>query len=154
MASPLRRATGIGARARASAHATPVGSFVLPLRKLVLDYCPHGISSEPLRQWMRDGNVERWARDRPAVEVVVRERPGRHPVGRGEYPQNREKVVPLQKHAYEELEGRLQMLADASGAKRDLKWKRNTVISGRVGSEEGDAVRGMWSQLHADGREI
>lgn len=68
--------------------------------------------------------------------------------------QNRDKVIALQEHTYEELDGRLQMLADASGAKRDLKWKRNTVVSGSVGSEEGTSVRGMWSQLHADGRVI
>lgn len=85
MVTPLRRAAGVGARARTTPFATPVGSFVLPLRKLVLEYCPRAISSEPIRQWLRDGNVERWARDRPAVEVVVKERPGRHPIGRGEY---------------------------------------------------------------------
>jgi hypothetical protein len=60
------------------------GSFVLPLRKLVLSYCPADAASAGMRAWVAR-EAEAFARARRSVEVVVQEVPHKQPLAKGFY---------------------------------------------------------------------
>lgn len=60
------------------------GAFVLPLRKLVLSFCPADAASAGMRAWLAR-EAEAFARARRSVEVVVQEVPHRQPLAKGFY---------------------------------------------------------------------
>lgn len=62
----------------------PTGTFVLPCRKLVFEYCERWQSSKGTRDFLTS-EVVSLAQSNPSVEIVVRQRPGKHPVVRGFY---------------------------------------------------------------------
>ncbi|EPQ26848.1 uncharacterized protein PFL1_05483 [Pseudozyma flocculosa PF-1] len=116
------------------------GSFHLPLRKLVIEYCESNPSSAGTRQFLRS-TVPAWARSHPSVEVVVRQRPSLHPVLRGFYANGRSKEICVKNLEGNGVEATLKKLRDDSGAKTK-SLKRIPVES------KAESARGIWSALH------
>ncbi|KAN0060591.1 39S ribosomal protein L51, mitochondrial [Thecaphora frezii] len=116
------------------------GSFHLPLRKLVIEYCETNPSSAGTRQFLR-ASVPAWARAHPSVEVVVRQRPSLHPVLRAFYANQRSKEVCVKNLRENGVEAVVNKLRDSSGAKTK-SLKRLPVES------KAESARGIWSALH------
>lgn len=149
---------------RAQLRSSPANGhsvFLPQLRKLVFEYSESWPSSANTRTFILN-HVEQLAKANPHVEVVVRPRHHREPVVRGlystsvalhihQYPtyhsndivNNREKVIGLKEFEVTSIEKKVQLLLDSSGAK--IKpLKRRTVES------TTEAVRGIWSGMHAE----
>ncbi|TFL06293.1 thioredoxin-like protein [Pterulicium gracile] len=130
---------------RAQLRSSPANGhsvFLPQLRKLVFEYSESWPSSANTRTFILN-HVEQLAKANPHVEVVVRPRHHREPVVRGLYINNREKVIGLKEFEVTSIEKKVQLLLDSSGAK--IKpLKRRTVES------TTEAVRGIWSGMHAE----
>lgn len=137
----------------ANGHTT----FIPQLRKLVFEYCDVWPSSANLRRYLYN-SVEHLAAEYPHVEVVVKQRPSKEPVVRGfyrEYPSRRvpflllsrhpvngrDKVIGLKGYQVTQIQQKVQLLLDSSGAKI-VPLKRKTVVS------TTESARGIWSGLH------
>lgn len=59
-------------------------TFILPLQKLVVQYCDWGGSSKGMREFILS-DLAVWAKRNPQVEVVVQPTPRKHPFIRGFY---------------------------------------------------------------------
>jgi large subunit ribosomal protein L43 len=62
-----------------------MGSFTLPCRKVVLEYNDSWVSSAGARDFARSGNLKRVAEQWPSVEMVMLEKPNKHPYLRAFY---------------------------------------------------------------------
>lgn len=62
----------------------PRGSFTLPCRKLVIEYCEKSAASKGTRDYLLQ-NAAHLARTHPSTEIVVLPRPQRAPLLRGFY---------------------------------------------------------------------
>ncbi|KAG8992218.1 hypothetical protein FRB94_014663 [Tulasnella sp. JGI-2019a] len=132
--APIIRAT---LRSRPSnGHAV----FIPQIRKLVFEYCDKRHSSAPVRTYLLK-HAETLARENPHVEIVVKQRPQRQPIIRGFYMNNQNKVIGLNGYEMNQVEQKIQLLLDASGA-RIKSLKRKTVVS------TTESPRGIWSGLH------
>ncbi|TDL28846.1 hypothetical protein BD410DRAFT_760526 [Rickenella mellea] len=114
--------------------------FIPQIRKLVFEYCDAWSSSANLRRYIFN-HVESLARENPHVEVVVKERPSKHPIVRGFYLNNRDKVIGLKEFDVNQIQNKVQLLLDASGHKI-VPLKRKTVVS------TAESARGIWSGFH------
>ncbi|KAG6857635.1 hypothetical protein H0H87_010203 [Tephrocybe sp. NHM501043] len=136
MASPILR--GALRSAPANGHA----AFLPQIRKLVFECCDRWPSSETTRHFLFT-HLRTLAEKNPHVEIVVRQRIHREPIIRGFYVNNRDKVVPLNGLTLSEINQKIRLLLDSSGAK--IKpLKRRTVES------TTESARGIWSGVHAD----
>ncbi|KAG6820354.1 hypothetical protein H0H93_001799 [Arthromyces matolae] len=117
-------------------------AFVPQIRKLVFECCDRWPSSENTRSYLFTRLVE-LARQNPHVEIVVRQRIHREPIIRGFYVNNRDKVVPLNGLSLAEINQKVHLLLDSSGAKIKHLKRRNV-------ESTTESTRGIWSGLHAD----
>ncbi|KAH8120536.1 thioredoxin-like protein [Phellopilus nigrolimitatus] len=115
-------------------------SFIPQIRKLVFEYCDNWPSSANLRSYIYN-HAEQVARENPHVEFVVKQRPSKEPIIRGFYLNNRDKVIGLKDFEVTQIQQKVQLLLDASGAKI-VPLKRKTVVS------TTEAARGIWSGFH------
>ncbi|KAH8834863.1 thioredoxin-like protein [Flagelloscypha sp. PMI_526] len=122
----------------ANGHTT----FLPQIRKLVFEFCDKWPSSHHTRTFLTN-HLEDVARANPHVEIVVKMRLNKEPIVRGFYLNGRDKVIALNRFEVTQIQQKVQLLLDSSGAK--LKsFKRRPVES------TTEATRGIWSGLHAD----
>jgi len=114
--------------------------FIPQIRKMVFEYCDEWASSANLRTYLHN-HVEDLARSNPHVEFVVKQRPSREPIVRGFYLNNRDKVVGLKGFEVTQIQQKVQLVLESSGAKI-VPLKRKTVVS------TTEAARGIWSGMH------
>ncbi|KAJ4485516.1 thioredoxin-like protein [Lentinula aciculospora] len=124
-----------------SAPANGHTTFLPQIRKLVVEYCDRWPSSDNTRTFLLN-HIEDVARQNPHVEVVVRQRSHKEPIIRGFYVNQRDKVVPLNGLEVTQIQKKIELLLDSSGAK--IKPLKKTVES------TTEAARGIWSGLHAE----
>ncbi|KAG6891113.1 hypothetical protein C0995_014203 [Termitomyces sp. Mi166 len=117
-------------------------AFLPQIRKLVFECCDRWASSQNARTFLFTRLVS-LARDNPHVEIVIRQRIHREPIVRGFYVNNRDKVIPLNGLSLAEINQKVHLLLDSSGA-QIKPLKRRTVES------TTQSTRGIWSGLHAD----
>ena len=55
-------------------------AFARPAFRLVYGFCERSASSETMRRYIGNGDLLALARAHPGIEMVVRRRPGRHPI--------------------------------------------------------------------------
>ncbi|KAF8060995.1 thioredoxin-like protein [Lyophyllum atratum] len=122
----------------ANGHAT----FVPQIRKLVFECCDRWPSSHLTRTFLLT-KLQALARENPHVEIVVRQRIHREPIVRGFYVNNRDKVIPLNGLALTDINQKIKLLLDSSGAKIKSLKRRNV-------ESTTESTRGIWSGLHAD----
>ncbi|THH11802.1 hypothetical protein EW145_g429 [Phellinidium pouzarii] len=115
-------------------------AFIPQIRKLVFEYCDVWPSSTNLRTYIYN-HVEQLAHENPHVEFVVKQRPSREPVIRGFYLNNRDKVIGLKGFEVTQIQQKVQILLDSSGAKI-VPLKRKMVVS------TTESARGIWSGFH------
>ncbi|PWN49112.1 hypothetical protein IE53DRAFT_162387 [Violaceomyces palustris] len=122
------------------------GSFHLPCRKVVIEYCETNPSSKGTRDFLLS-QCKDLAKRTPSTEFVVKQRPGKHPIVRGFYLNNRTKEISLQNLAATGVLPKVQLLLDSSGNKI-TSLKRRPVES------VTESARGIWSALHDTGKDI
>ncbi|PWN90205.1 hypothetical protein FA10DRAFT_301479 [Acaromyces ingoldii] len=132
---------------RGPAGSLSVGSFVLPCRKLVLEYNETWPSSSGAKEYI-EREAQQLAKRHPSVEFVVQEKPNRHPVARGFYVNNREKVISLRNMEPSLVSEKVRLLLESSGRKL-TNLKRRPVEAGAT-----ESARGVWSQLHAAKKDL
>ncbi|GLB36545.1 putative mitochondrial ribosomal protein L51 / S25 / CI-B8 domain [Lyophyllum shimeji] len=117
-------------------------AFIPQIRKLVFECCDRWPSSENTRTYLFT-KLQALARENPHVEIVVRQRIHREPIVRGFYANNRDKVIPLNGLTLGDINQKVKLLLDSSGAKIKPLKRRNV-------ESTTEATRGIWSGLHAD----
>ncbi|KAJ1977134.1 39S ribosomal protein L51, mitochondrial [Dimargaris xerosporica] len=118
-----------------------VGAFVYPCHKLVFTYCERGGSSRGMHEYLTQGRLEAWAQQHPQIEIQVEPRPSTHPMVYGQFLGGREKSFCARKLTCEEIEAKVQELANTSG-RPDTRF-RQPVLS------KNYSVRGIWSPFHS-----
>ncbi|KDN53432.1 hypothetical protein K437DRAFT_253130 [Tilletiaria anomala UBC 951] len=141
----------------------PAGSYVLPCRKIVLEYCPRGASSVGTRDFLTtpthkaprvaaaaiaaQSRIVQLAQEFPSVEVVIKEAPHKHPLARGFYMNGRTKEISLRNLPRNSVSKTLELLLNSSG-KKIVSLKRKPVES------ITESARGIWSALHAPPKQL
>ncbi|KAL7007188.1 39S ribosomal protein L51, mitochondrial [Cystobasidiomycetes sp. EMM_F5] len=134
---PILRAS-LGSTSASNGHTL----FVRPIRKLIIEYCEQWGSSDGMRRFVASASgVEKLARNNPSVEFIVRRRPNRHPVVRGLYVNNRDKVVCVRNLEPSAIEQKVQLVLDASGDK--LRREKGHPVKSTT-----ESVRGIYSPFH------
>lgn len=135
-----------------------VGAFVLPCKRITITYCNFGGSSAGMREFLRL-RLSNFAKSYPEVEFRVLEKPGKHPVLKGEYAtpntqtnqisasssvseSNSFKQICVRKWNIDVIENKLKLLINSSGKK--LSKPKHTVVSTNA------SVRGIWSPFYVD----
>ncbi|AWU74949.1 hypothetical protein CAS74_003310 [Pichia kudriavzevii] len=142
---------GIKVLQQVSRSRNGVGAFVLPCKRITLQYCNFGGSSEGMRDFLRQ-RLPKFAARHPEIEFRVVEKPGKHPIVKGEYStpnanvNNYEndtfKQICVRKWNIDVIENKLKLLVNSSGKK--LSKPKHTVVS------SNPSVRGIWSPFYVD----
>ncbi|GME73485.1 unnamed protein product [[Candida] boidinii] len=118
-----------------------VGAFVLPCKRITLQYCNWGGSSQGMRDFLRL-RLKPFANSHPEVEFKVLQKPGFHPIIKGEYTNDLDKTICVRKWNIDIVENKLKLLVNSSG-KKLYKPKQNV-------KSLNASVRGVWSPFHID----
>ena len=142
---------GINAIQQVSRARNGVGAFVLPCKRITISYCNFGGSSTGIRDFLRL-RLASFAKQYPEVEFRVLEKPGKHPVLKGEYTTpntfsaegslDSVKQICVRKWNIDVVENKLKLLINSSGKK--LSKPKHTVVS------SNPSVRGIWSPFYVD----
>ncbi|BGO89199.1 hypothetical protein NBRC10512_005967 [Rhodotorula toruloides] len=121
-------------------------AFILPCKKLVVQYSEIQGSNRGMRDFIGQGLPVDIARRYPGVEVVVERREAKHPVLRGVYNNGRTKEICVRNLPPNSILAKAQLLLDSSGQKI-VSIKRPGVVS------TTESVRGVWSAFHDEVRQ-
>lgn len=142
---------GINVLQQVSRARNGVGAFVLPCKRITITYCNFGGSSSGIRDFLRQ-RLPNFAEKYPEVEFRILEKPGKHPVLKGEYSTpntytnadggNTIKQICVRKWNIDVIENKLKLLINSSGKK--LSKPKHTVVS------TNPSVRGIWSPFYVD----
>ncbi|ODV95308.1 hypothetical protein PACTADRAFT_80723 [Pachysolen tannophilus NRRL Y-2460] len=116
-----------------------IGAFVLPCRRITLQYCNWGGSSQGMRDFLTQ-RLSKIAQQYPEIEFKVVRKSG-HPILRGDYSNDKDKVVCVRNFNIDVVENKLKLLVNSTGSQ--LKKHKQNVES------LNESVRGIWSPLHA-----
>lgn len=127
---------------RVSLSRNGVGAYILPCKKITLQYCNWGGSSDGMRKYLVSKRLDKIAQENPHIQFEVIRKSG-HPIIRAEYTNGREKVVCVRNLNIDNVENKMKLLKDSSG---DIlrKWTKNDNVQ-----TLNNSVRGIWSPLHA-----
>ncbi|SCU96698.1 LAMI_0F07426g1_1 [Lachancea mirantina] len=120
-----------------------LGAYIFPCKKIVLQYCNWGGSSQGMRDFLSSKRLELLAQKCPHIEFHVVKKSG-HPLLRGHYVNGREKVICVRNLNVDNVENKLKLLKDSSGEKLRDRTKNDYVET------LNSSVRGVWSPLHVD----
>ncbi|TFK57598.1 hypothetical protein OE88DRAFT_151897 [Heliocybe sulcata] len=115
-------------------------AFIPQCRKLVFRYCEKWPSSSRTRTYLQN-HLEEMARANPHVEIVIQQQNQKEPIVRGFYLNGRDKVISLKESEVTQIQQKVQLLLDSSGAK--IKPLKRRVIESTM-----ESARGIWSGLH------
>lgn len=119
-----------------------VDSFVHPCKKITLQYCNWGGSSDGMRKFLTSKRLDNVAMANPYIQFDVFRKPG-HPILRAEYTNGREKVICVRNMNIDVIENKMKLLRDSSGDQL-RRWTKNDNVR-----TLNSSVRGVWSPLHA-----
>ncbi|CAR24237.1 54S ribosomal protein L51 [Lachancea thermotolerans] len=118
-------------------------NYILPCKKVILQYCNWGGSSQGMRDFLTSKRLDILAKKYPQIEFNVLRKSG-HPLVRAQYTNGREKVVCVRNLNIDNVENKLKLLKDSSGE----------ILRHRVSNDYVDSlntsVRGVWSPMHVD----
>lgn len=119
-----------------------VGAFVFPCKKITLQYCNWGGSSQGMRDFLVSKRLELLSLKYPHIQFHISRKSG-HPLLRAQYTNGREKVVCVRNLNIDNVENKLKLLKDSSGEILRRRAQNDNVESLNNG------VRGVWSPLHS-----
>lgn len=119
-----------------------VGAFVFPCKKITLQYCNWGGSSDGIRKFLTSKKMDEFAIANPYLQFDIMRKPG-HPILRAEYTNGREKVICIRNLSTNVIEEKLKLLRDSSGDQL-RRWTKNDNVR-----TLNNSVRGIWSPIHA-----
>ncbi|SCV04440.1 LANO_0G10220g1_1 [Lachancea nothofagi CBS 11611] len=120
-----------------------VGAYIFPCKKIVLQYCNWGGSSQGMRDFLSSKRLDLLASKHPDIEFNVLKKSG-HPMVRAHYTNGREKVICVRSLNVDNVENKLKLLRDSSGEVLHHRVAKDYVES------LNSSVRGVWSPLHVD----
>ncbi|AGO10220.1 AaceriAEL321Cp [[Ashbya] aceris (nom. inval.)] len=120
-----------------------VGTFIFPCKKITLQYCNWGGSSQGLRDFLTSKRLVKWAEKYPQIQFEVVKKAG-HPVLKAEYINGLNKAICVRNLNVDHVEQKLKLLRESSGAQLRHYPKNANVLS------LNQSVRGVWSPLHVD----
>ncbi|CCD22644.1 mitochondrial 54S ribosomal protein mL43 NDAI_0A04890 [Naumovozyma dairenensis CBS 421] len=127
---------------RVSIARNGVGAFIFPCKKITLQYCNWGGSSQGMRDFLMSKRLDKLAKQYPFIQFHVMKKSG-HPILRAEYNNNREKVICVRNLNIDNVENKLKLLKDSSGDVLRKRTKNDNVET------LNNSVRGVWSPIHA-----
>ncbi|GME99974.1 unnamed protein product [Ambrosiozyma monospora] len=136
--------TGISFIQQVSKARNGVGAFIRPCKKVTLTYCNFGGSSKGIRDFLRL-RLANFTKQYPEIQFQVLQKPGFHPVIKGEYigsDANVGKQICVKNWNIDVVENKLKLLVNSSG--KQLKKPKQNVKS------LNESVRGIWSPFHVD----
>ncbi|CCC67699.1 hypothetical protein NCAS_0A11410 [Naumovozyma castellii] len=119
-----------------------IGAYVFPCKKITLQYCNWGGSSEGMREFLTSKRLNSLAKKYPFIQFNILKKSG-HPLLRAEYTNNREKVVCVRNLNIDNIENKLKLLKDSGGDILRRRTKNDNVET------LNNSVRGIWSPIHA-----
>jgi len=117
-----------------------VGAFVLPCKRIIIQYDKNGGSSSGLREFLRT-RLDKYASKHPKIEFKLVEKAG-HPVIKGEYINGREKPICIRNLNVDNVQNKMELLRESSG--EQLRFTKSKVES------LNESIRGIWSPLHVN----
>ncbi|XP_065893573.1 large ribosomal subunit protein mL43-like [Dysidea avara] len=114
--------------AQLTAFNNGVAQYMCQIKRITLNYCRAGGSSQGMRKFINDHVVE-FAKSNPSVAVYVRERPGFHPRLVAEFLNGRSQIVSTKNFSVEDTQKHLNLLRTSTGRKPEkLKkpWKTDS----------------------------
>ncbi|SCU82139.1 LADA_0C03246g1_1 [Lachancea dasiensis] len=120
-----------------------VGAYLFPCKKIVLQYCNWGGSSQGMRDFLSSKRLDLLAQKYREVEFNVLKQSG-HPLLRAYYTNGREKVICVRNLNIDNVENKLKLLKDSSGEILHHRAANDYVES------LNSSVRGVWSPMHQD----
>ncbi|QLL31309.1 hypothetical protein HG536_0B01720 [Torulaspora globosa] len=130
---------------QASIARNGVGAFVFPCKKITLQYCNWGGSSQGMREFLTSKRLEKLGSQYPFIQFEVLRKSG-HPLLRAQYNNGREKVICVRNLNIDNVENKLKLLKDSSGEILRRRTKNDNVET------LNKSVRGVWSPIHASMR--
>ncbi|ODV64450.1 mitochondrial 54S ribosomal protein mL43 [Ascoidea rubescens DSM 1968] len=115
-----------------------LGTFMLPCKKIVLQYCNWNGSAEGMRQFILN-ELKDYAASNPKIEFNIIKKTG-HPVVKGYYPYNQVKSICVRNLKPFEIKRKLDLIKNNSSAQ--LTSYKNNVTS------KNKNPRGIWSPFH------
>lgn len=122
-----------------------VGAFVFPCKKVTLQYCNWGGSSQGMREFLMSKRLDLLGKKYPFIQFEVLRKSG-HPIIRAQYINGREKVICVRNLNIDNVENKLKLLKDSSGEVLRKRTKNDNVET------LNSSVRGVWSPLHSSMR--
>ncbi|QLQ78821.1 hypothetical protein HG537_0B01690 [Torulaspora globosa] len=122
-----------------------VGAFVFPCKKITLQYCNWGGSSQGMREFLTSKRLEKLGTQYPFIQFEVLRKSG-HPLLRAQYNNGREKVICVKNLNIDNVENKLKLLKDSSGDILRRRAQNDNVES------LNKSVRGVWSPIHSSMR--
>lgn len=132
----------VKAIAQSSIARNGAGAFVFPCKKITLQYCNWGGSSDGMRKFLSSQRLDKFAFANPHIQFEVLRKPG-HPVLKAEYTNGREKAICVRNLNIDVVENKMKLLRDSSGEQL-RRWTKNDNVQ-----TLNSSVRGVWSPLHA-----
>ncbi|SCW01328.1 LAFE_0D10154g1_1 [Lachancea fermentati] len=120
-----------------------VGAFIFPCKKITLQYCNWGGSSQGVRDFLTSKRLNLIAQKYPFIQFEVVKKSG-HPLIRGHYTNGKEKVICVRNLNIDHVENKLKLLKDSSGEQLRDRVKNDYVET------LNSSVRGVWSPMHVD----
>ncbi|VVT49316.1 mitochondrial 54S ribosomal protein mL43 [Magnusiomyces paraingens] len=117
-----------------------VGSFILQCKKITLQYCNWGGSSQGMRELLSK-ELKQIAAANPKIEFVVQQKSG-HPSVIGEYVTGNKKFVTARNLSAADIRRKIALVRDSSGKQQLQKYKYPV-------KSINESVRGVWSPVHA-----
>lgn len=112
---------------------------VKQLTNLVFTYCEHGGSSRYVREFISSGRIVDIARREPDVEILVKNRNGKHPFIEARYLTGYDKVVCVKNEPVGRIYKVVEMLNNSSGRKL-------TKINAPIRTDT-PSVQGVWTPM-------
>jgi large subunit ribosomal protein L43 len=112
---------------------------VKQLQKLNIFFCDYGGSSTAIREYIKSGEIVKFATENPTVEVAARLRNGNHPYVKAEYLTGFSKQVCVKNEPVERIEKVVTMLNNSSG-------RKITKIGSPIKTDT-PSVQGVWTPM-------
>lgn len=119
-----------------------LGAYVFPCKKITLQFCNWGGSSQGMRDFLVSDRLSKLSQELPHIQFEVLKKSG-HPLLRAQYTNGGEKVICVRNLNIDNVEKKLKLLKDASGEVLRRRSKNQNVES------LNNSVRGVWSPFHS-----
>jgi large subunit ribosomal protein L43 len=116
-----------------------IGAYVVPCRKIKINYCNWGGSSKGIRELLKAGEINQLGSAKKSIFFEILKRQG-HPTIEFHYNNNTVKDIAIRNLSCGDILKKIDEYSQSSGA--DLfKWNHKVLST-------NESVRGIWSPMH------